>query len=169
MTDGQTTTRGSARASAELVLVRTASKAFAGARVMLARVHPSGLFELLAAGAWARALGYRAEELSGKLLRELMQLDADAARALAAALLDGTNDRPLDVTLQCKDRRRKRFRLYRRFDAYAASIFVLADELPFAAEQTGPVRASYDAADELDRQQSGRLHAGRLRHPVGQL
>ena len=32
---------------------------------MLARVRPSGIFELLSAAAWARALGYAPDELSG--------------------------------------------------------------------------------------------------------
>jgi len=97
---------------------------------MLARVRPSGVFELLTAAAWARALGYPPEELSGKSLRELVQLETPAAGELIAALLDEKDAQPLDVTLRCKDERRKCFRFHRRFDPYEEAIFVVADELP---------------------------------------
>lgn len=95
---------------------------------MLARVRPSGIFELLTA-AWAHALGYRPEELSGKSLRELMH-EKPAAGEVVAALLDEQDVQPLDVTLRCKDERRKCFRFHRRFDPYEKVMFVVADELP---------------------------------------
>jgi hypothetical protein len=116
----------------DLVLIISASPGVAcvHSRVLLARVWPSGLFELLSAAAWQRALGYRPDELSGRPLRELMQLDTRAADNIVAALLDETDALPLEVTLWCKDKRRKRFRLHRRFDAYDRSAFVVADELP---------------------------------------
>jgi PAS domain-containing protein len=96
---------------------------------MLARVRPSGIFELLTAAAWARALGYLPDELSGKSLRELMQLEEPKAGELVTALLDETGFQPLDVTLRCKDARREPFRLYRRYDPYEKAVFVVADEL----------------------------------------
>jgi len=116
---------------AELILVLSVSsgKACAQSGVMLARVRRSGKFELLTAAAWARALGYLPEELSGKALRELMPLEKRAAREVVTALLDDGDDRPLEVTLRCKDERRKCFRLYRRFDPYEQAVFVLADEV----------------------------------------
>jgi PAS domain-containing protein len=105
---------------------------------MLARVRPSGIFELLTAAAWARALGYPPDELSGKSLRDLMQLEKPAAGEVFAALLDEEDVQPLDVTLRCKDERCKCFRLHRRFDPYEEAMFVLADELP--EDRLEPVR-----------------------------
>jgi PAS domain-containing protein len=96
---------------------------------MLARVRKSGMLELLTAAAWARALGYLPDELRGKSLRELMQLETRAAGEMVAALLDEQDVQPLEVTLRCKDARRKCFRLYRRFDPYEQAVFVVADEV----------------------------------------
>lgn len=129
----------SARSRVDLVVVATSrGKGSAQSGVMLARIRARrASFELLTAAAWARALGYADEELSGKPLRELMALGAPAAHELLAALLDEDDARPLDVTLRCKDRRRKVFRFHRRVDPYGEAIFVLAEELSFAAEQTG--------------------------------
>lgn len=131
-------TRGTATArprpgAADLVLVLCESpgRACAESALMLARIR-SGLFELLTAAVWARALGYRPAELSGRSLSELLHGKPDAAE-LAAALLDEHHDRrPLEVTLRCKDQRRKRFRLYWRIDPYEKDVFVLADEIPAA-------------------------------------
>lgn len=94
---------------------------------MMARVHPSGLFELLSAEAWARALGYAPDELSGKPLREL--IEKPAAARVVSALLDPQDAQALDITLRCKDERRKRFRLHRRFDPYQDAMYVVADDL----------------------------------------
>jgi hypothetical protein len=120
------------RLLADLVLVLCASpgRTCTESDVMMARVRPSGLFELLSAAAWARALGYKPDELSGKSLRELMQLETPAAGELVAALLDEKDAQPLDVTLRCKDEQPKRFRFYRRFDPYQDAMYVVADELP---------------------------------------
>lgn len=96
---------------------------------MLARARPTGIFELLTAEAWARALGYPPAELSGTSLRGLMRLEKPAARDVVAALLRESEVEPLEVTLRCKNERRKRYRLYRRFDAYEEAVFVVADEL----------------------------------------
>jgi hypothetical protein len=121
---------GPARALSDLVLILcvTPGKTCAESGVMLARVRPTGIFELLTAAAWAQALGYAPEELSGKSLRELIP-ETPAAGKVVAALLDVKDGPPLDVTLRCKDERRKSFRLYRRFDPYEKATFVVADEL----------------------------------------
>jgi len=94
--------------------------------LMLARILPGGVFELLSASAWARALGYPPYELNGKCLHDLM-LPGDPGTgevvgALPAAL-------PTQVTLRCKDERRKCFRLHWRVDSYDKAVFVLADEV----------------------------------------
>lgn len=119
------------RRSPELILVLCSrpGRTCAESGLMLARVRPGGRFELLSADAWASALGYRPEELSGKPLRELVH-EKPATSELAAALLCERDTQPLDVTLRCKDERRKSFRLHRRFDPYDRTVIVLADELP---------------------------------------
>jgi PAS domain-containing protein len=126
---------------ADLILVLGVSPGKTGAqsKVMLARVRRSGKFELLTAAAWARALGYLPDELSGKSLRELMQLETRASREVVTALLDEEDVQPLEITLRCKDERRKCFRLYRRFDPYEQAVFVVADEV--AEERSEPARA----------------------------
>jgi PAS domain-containing protein len=103
---------------------------------MLARVFPSGTFELLTGAAWARALGYPPDELSGKPLRELMRLEQPAAGEFVAALLDEAGAQPLEVTLLCKDERRKCFRLYRRYDAYEKAVFIVAEEVSEERRET---------------------------------
>jgi hypothetical protein len=117
---------------ADLILVVCVSpgKTCTESDVMMARARRSGIFELLSAAAWARTLGYAPDELSGKSLRELMQLEKFAAGQVVAALLDKEDAQSLDVTLRCKDKRRKSFRLHRRFDAYQDAMYVVADELP---------------------------------------
>jgi PAS domain-containing protein len=94
---------------------------------MLARVRSIGIFELLSAAAWARALGYPPAELNGKSLRGLMRLEKPAARDVVAALLDESDLQPLEVTLRCKNGGRKR--LHRQLDTYGQAVFVVADEL----------------------------------------
>lgn len=129
----------SAPSRADLVLVASArDDARAQPGVMLARIHASrASFELLSTAAWARALGYPPEELIGKSLCQLLALDTPAAGELLAVLVDAKDSRPLDVTLRCKDSRGKVFRFHRRLDPYGEAIFVLAEELALAAEQTG--------------------------------
>jgi hypothetical protein len=117
-------------ADLKLVLCRKPGRTAAQSQVMMARLRPGGIFELLTSGAWARALGYLPEELSGKSLRELLPLEKPAAGAVVAALLDPADTGPLDITLRCKDERRKFFRFHRRFDPHGQSIFLVADELP---------------------------------------
>ncbi|HEU5177321.1 MAG TPA: hypothetical protein VFU24_07690 [Burkholderiales bacterium] len=114
----------------DLVLIPCASpgKACVTTHVMLARVHSSGIFELLSAPAWSEALGYGLEELSGKTLGELMTLEKPAAGEVVAALLDKKDVQSLQVTLRCKDERRKSFRFHRRFDPYQDATYVVADE-----------------------------------------
>jgi len=129
------------RVLADLILVLSASpgKTCMESEVMMARVRPSGLFELLSAAAWARALGYTADELSGKALSELMPLEGRAARQVVAELLDQKGTHSLEVTLRCKDQGRKYFRFHRRFDPYQEAVYVVADEL--AEERVAPLMA----------------------------
>ena len=127
-----------------LVPSATPGKTCGASELMMARVQPDGIFELLSPAAWARTLGYALEELSGKSLCELMPLARPAAGELIAALLD-KKDVPslLEVTLRCKDERRKYFRFHRRFDPYGDAIYVIADEVPDdLADDHRPLTAS---------------------------
>ena len=112
-----------------LVLDAKAPGACAQSDVMLARLAPSGILELVNWGTWARALGYRPSELGGKSLCELLAHEGLAPREIVAALLDPGACEPLDVTLRGKDERRVRLRLHRRFDAYAPAVFLVAEVL----------------------------------------
>lgn len=116
-------------ADLRLALCLNPSQTCAQSEIMMARLGPDRIFELLNGAAWARALGYPPEELSGQSLGELMPVAKPAASAVVAALLDTSAQGPLDVTLRCKDERPKSFRFHRRFDPYAQSTFVIADEL----------------------------------------
>ena len=115
----------------DLILIPCASPGTAceTTEVMMARVRPTGIFELLSAAAWAKALGYALNELSGKSLSELMPLETPAAGEIVAALVDKKDVRSLRVTLRCKDQRRKCFRFHRRFDPYSDAMYVVADEV----------------------------------------
>jgi hypothetical protein len=131
---------GHTRLLADLILCVSAAKTCAESGVMLARIRKSGMLELLTAAAWARALGYLPDELSGKSLRALMALEKRTAAEVVAALLDEEDIQPLEVTLRCKDGRRKCFRFYRRFDPYEQAVFVVADEVSEARLE--PFRAA---------------------------
>lgn len=122
-----------------LVLCSSPGRTCEESGLMLARVRPSGIFELLSAAAWARSLGYTPDELVGKALSELMPLEKPAAGEVVAALLDRKDFRSLDVTLRCKDEQRKSFRFHRRFDAYQQTMYVVADDI--SEDRAAPRRA----------------------------
>jgi len=127
---------------ADLILCVSSAKTCAESGVMLARVRRSGKFELLTAAAWAHALGYLPDELNGRSLCELMQLETSAAREVVSALLDEEDVQALEVTLRCKDERRKCFRLYRRFDPYVQAVFIVADEVSEERPEPAGLRLS---------------------------
>jgi len=127
---------------ADLILCVSSAKTCAESGVMLARVRRSGKFELLTAAAWAHALGYLPDELNGRSLCELMQLETSAAREVVSALLDEEDVQALVVTLRCKDERRKCFRLYRRFDPYVQAVFIVADEVSEERPEPAGLRLS---------------------------
>jgi hypothetical protein len=86
-----------------------------------------------------------------------MPLEKPAAGELVAALLDKKDFQSLEVTLCCKDERRKSFRFHRRFDPYQDAMYVVADELP--AERAAPIRAGrlarMDALGTFAAEQTG--------------
>jgi hypothetical protein len=69
-----------------------------------------------------------------------MQPGKPAAGEVVAALLEEQDVQPLEITLRCKDERRKSFRFYRRFDPYEQAVFVVADEV--SEERFEPARAA---------------------------
>ena len=120
------------RLSRDLILVPCASPGTTceASGLMMARVQRGGIFELLSAAAWARTLGYALDELRGKSLCELMPLEKRAADEVVDVLLDEKDvQSPVEVTLRCKDERRKYFRFHRRFDPHGDAIYVIADEV----------------------------------------
>jgi PAS domain-containing protein len=121
---------GAERPVADLMLVLCVNpgRTCAQSDVMLARLRPGGIFELLSSSAWARALGYLPEELSGKTLRQLMSFEKPADE-IVPALLDPNAAEPLDVTLRCKDERRKCVRFHRRFDPHEETVYLVAEEV----------------------------------------
>jgi hypothetical protein len=99
-------------------------------KVLLARASFNGRFELLTA-AWERLLGYGRQEFTAKTLGGLMK--SDQAAATVAAILDHENMEPVDLTVCCRNGKRKSLRLHRRFDEYAGKMFILAEETQEAA------------------------------------
>jgi hypothetical protein len=94
-------------------------------KVLLARASFNGRFELLTT-AWERLLGYERQEFSAKTLGQLMM--SGEAAATVAAILDHQSMEPVDLTLCCRNGKRKSLRLHRRFDEYADRMFILAEE-----------------------------------------
>lgn len=77
-------------------------------KVLLARASFNGHFELLTA-AWERLLGYGRQEFTAKTLGELMK--PDRAAATVAAILDQQNMEPVDLTVRCRNGKRKSLRV----------------------------------------------------------
>jgi PAS domain-containing protein len=124
----------------------SAGDTYEWSNVLLARVSPDGLLELLTA-AWERLLGYGRREFTGKTLRQLMRPGERAD--VVAAILDHHNMEPVDLTLLCRDGRPKHLRLHRRFDEYGHKMFIVAEEAspPMCAnaQMPRPAAASLDA------------------------
>lgn len=124
--------RDRARPPSDLTLFSCAcpGRAAATSEVMLAKVHrDDALLELLTPHAWASALGYAPAELGGRSLGDLLQAGRAGGAAIVSALLDEDDLQPIDVTVVGGDARGRHLRLYRRFDAYAGLMFILADEV----------------------------------------
>ena len=95
-------------------------------KVLLARASFNGRFELLTA-AWERLLGYGRQEFTAKTLGGLMK--SDKAAATVAAILDQQNMQPVDLTVCCRNGKRKSLRLHRRFDEHGERMFIVAEEM----------------------------------------
>lgn len=73
--------------------------------------------------AWEKILGYPAQELLDRPLRELMQQHGQAA-ALVERLLAGNSVDPMEFALRCQDGTCRWFLWHRRFDSEYQAIFI---------------------------------------------
>lgn len=135
---GMTFNAGTLPAQLTVVPCVRPGRTCAESQVLMARARASGTFELLTGAAWAHALGYLEEELTGRSLQDLMELGSPVPGDVVAVLLDdGHLEEPIEVVLCCKGERRKRYRLHRRFDDYGGAMFLVADELSPTPENPG--------------------------------
>src|SRR5438552_13246406 len=74
--------------------------------------------------AWGKILGYPAQELLDRPLRELMQQHGQAAVALVDRLLAEDSFDPMEFGLRCQDGTFKWFLWHRRFDSEHQAIFI---------------------------------------------
>ena len=74
--------------------------------------------------AWEKILGYPAQELLDRPLRELMQQHGQAAAALVERLLAEDSFEPLEFGLRCRDGTFKWFLWHRGFDSEHQAIFI---------------------------------------------
>src|SRR6266516_4162693 len=74
--------------------------------------------------AWEKILGYPAQELLDRPLRELMQQHGQAAVALVERLLAEDGLEPLEFGLRCQDGTFRWFLWHRRFDSEHQAIFI---------------------------------------------
>ena len=74
--------------------------------------------------AWEKILGYPAQELLDRPLRELMQQHGQAAAALVERLLAEDGFEPLEFGLRCQDGTFRWFLWHRRFDSEHQAIFI---------------------------------------------
>jgi PAS domain S-box-containing protein len=74
--------------------------------------------------AWEKVLGYPAQELLDRPLRELMQQHGRAAVALVERLLVEDDFDPMEISLRCQDGTFKWFLWHRRFDSEHQAIFI---------------------------------------------
>jgi PAS domain S-box-containing protein len=84
--------------------------------------------------AWEKILGYPAQELLDRPLRELMQEHGQAAAALVDRLLAEDSSDSLEFGLRCQDGTGKWFLWHRRFDSEHQAIFIAGYDI---TEQKG--------------------------------
>jgi PAS domain S-box-containing protein len=95
--------------------------------------------------AWEKILGYPAQELLDRPLRELMQQRGQAAAALVDRLLAEDSFDPLEFGLRCQDGTFRWFLWHRRFDSEHQAIFIAGYDI---TEQKGREIASLQRSYE---------------------
>jgi len=99
--------------------------------------------------AWERILGYRAQELQGRPLWELMQHERPVAVALVDRLLAGDSFERLEFGLRCKDGACKWFLWQRRLDSDA--IFIVGyDITEQKSQQIASLLRTYERTKRAD-------------------
>jgi len=101
--------------------------------------------------AWGKILGYPAQELLDRPLRELMQQHGQAAVALVDRLLAEDSFDPMEFGLRCQDGTFKWFLWHRRFDSEHQAIFIAGYDI--TEQKSGEIASllrSYEGPKRAD-------------------
>src|SRR6266704_3982497 len=101
--------------------------------------------------AWGKILGYPAQELLDRPLRELMQQHGQAAVALVDRLLAEDSFDPMEFGLRCQDGTFKWFLWHRRFDSEHQAIFIAGyDITDQKSREITSLQRSYEGSKRAD-------------------
>ena len=101
--------------------------------------------------AWEKILGYPAQELLDRPLRELMQQPGEAAAALVDRLLAEDSFDPMEFGLRCQDGTFKWFLWHRRFDSEHQAIFIAGyDITEQKSREVASLQRSYEGPKRAD-------------------
>ena len=101
--------------------------------------------------AWGKILGYPAQELLDRPLRELMQQHGQAAVALVDRLLAEDSFDPMEFALRCQDGTFKWFLWHRRFDSEHQAIFIAGyDITEQKSREIASLQRSYEGPKRAD-------------------
>src|SRR2546426_1509797 len=101
--------------------------------------------------AWGKILGYPAQELLDRPLRELMQQHGQAAVALVDRLLAEDSFDPMEFGLRCQDGTFKWFLWHRRFVfEYPANFIVREDITDQKNPGISPLQRTYEGPKKTD-------------------
>ena len=101
--------------------------------------------------AWEKILGYPAQELLDRPLRELMQQHGQAAATLVDRLLTEDSFDPMEFGLRCQDGTFKWFLWHRRFDSEHQAIFIAGyDITEQKSREIASLQRSYEGPKRAD-------------------
>lgn len=101
--------------------------------------------------AWEKILGYPAQDLMGRPLRDLMQQNGQAAVALVDRLLAEDSLERLEFGLRCKDGTCRWFLWHRRFDSEHQAIFIAGyDITEQKSQEIASILRSYERSKRAD-------------------
>ena len=101
--------------------------------------------------AWEKILGYPAQELLDRPLRELMQQPGEAAAALVDRLLAEDSFDPMEFGLRSQDGTFKWFLWHRRFDSEHQAIFIAGyDITEQKSREVASLQRSYEGPKRAD-------------------
>src|SRR5437870_12982139 len=99
--------------------------------------------------AWEKILGYPAQELLDRPLRDLMRQHGQAAVALVDRLLAEDGFDPMEFGLRCKDGTFKWFLWHRRFDSEHQAIFIAGYDI--TDQKSGEIASLQQSYEGLKR------------------